>query len=260
MITRLDVEAAGIEGAGICEEKGRYRLVNVLGKIPMYVCKQDKSVAPHLTNDGFWESWITTWILNFVRPGTVFWDVGANTGYYSFIAHVQGAQVCAYEPNPECYNLINKTIEYNRFNGIRVVKKALSDIDGVANLYVPAELHGSASLTAMDEKWDYRAIEVETMRFDSQVSCWGAGKQIMKIDAEGAEEKIFNGMGNRLVEVGKPIILMEYTPNAYSDKFLSALEDYAQLAWINYDGMEQLVTREWIESQTDWVMLVLRPR
>lgn len=259
---RSQIEEFSRRNAGVLEEYNDWKLVRVLGDFDMYVSSNDQSITPHLIADGFWESWITTWMFLNIRPGVVFWDVGANTGYYSFLAYVHGAMVSAFEPNPDYFDMMTATVVRNKWTKsmIRISPKALSDVNGHATLYVPANLHGSASFTPMDKKWGYHEIEVETTRFDHYVRGWGAGKQIMKIDAEGAEEKIFNGMGNRLVEVGKPIILMEYTPNAYSDKFLSALEDYAQLAWINYDGMEQLVTREWIESQTDWVMLVLRPR
>ena len=82
---------------------------------------------------------------------------------------------------------------------------------------------------------------------------------IIKIDDEGAEELIWNG-SRRYRSTNKPTLMIEYTPNAYTAQFLDELEEYGRLRWINFDGQEEPITREQILLQTDWIMLVIRPK
>lgn len=247
------------QGAGIISETDDYYLVRVLDTFEMYVMKDDQSVTPCLVQDGFWESWITQYLMDHIGPGTVFIDVGANTGYYSFLALSEGAVVTAYEPNPAYFDMINKTVEYNDCGyGLRVSPRAISDKVGKATLHIPKNLHGSASFTELDAKWETHEVEVDTMPL---ANLNGAGVYIIKIDAEGHEEKIWDGMASALKErtIRPATVLLEYTPGAYSDQFLDKLEDYAPLRWINHDAQAEPVTRDWLLSQTDWVMLILKP-
>lgn len=256
---RQVLENAARLGAGILDETEDWYWVRVLNSFEMYVHKNDESVTPWLVKDGFWESWITQYIADRIGAGTVFFDVGANTGYYSFLANYMGAMVASYEPNPEYYKMIQATIERQNTNRmpIRVSNTAISDKKGTETLYVPKSLHGSASFTDMDAKWESTPIEVRT----ETLGVNGCGAYLIKIDAEGAEEKIWDGfIGDLKKRVGPAEVLLEYTPNAYSDEFLDKLESYAPLHWINHDGHSEPVTREWVEAQTDWVMLSLNER
>jgi hypothetical protein len=133
---------------------------------------------------------------------------------------------------------------------------AVSDRRGKQTLWVPKRLHGSASFTRMDDVWEAEPVEVDTdiLYFDGASNC------LVKIDAEGAEEKIWDGIHPQLKYAGNNNeFLLEYTPGAYTDNFLDKLESYAPLHWINHDGLRAPVGRDWLLGQQDWVMLSLRP-
>ena len=52
-------------------------------------------------------------ILSRLNSQNIFWDVGANIGFYSIIAGKEmnvGSKVIAFEPEPETYDLLNKNI------------------------------------------------------------------------------------------------------------------------------------------------------
>ena len=66
------------------------------------------------------------WIDDYVKPGEVFFDVGACAGGYSFIAELKGAKVYAFEPAP---HLIKKNIEMNH-SAIRLAEEAVSNEPG----------------------------------------------------------------------------------------------------------------------------------
>lgn len=262
---RQYLEWCGRQDAGPIDETDQWVWARVLGSFDMYVMKGDQSVAPHLVGDGFWESWVSTWMWNNIGPGGVFYDIGAHTGYYSLLAMWAGAHFCSsFEPNPDYYEMMLATRERNQIGSRwRINNVAMSDQKGTATLYVPKHLTGSASFSPIDAKYDVTEIEVETARMDESFGSAGAGIHTFKIDAEGAEEKIWDGLIGYLNRWGSLIdrtrVLLEYTPGSYSGDFLDKLEDYAELAWINEDGQREPVSREWVLSQTDWVMLCLQP-
>ena len=245
--------------AGIIDETEDYYWVRVLNLFDMYVMKDDKSLTPCLVHDGFWESWITEYLIKQDHYATVFYDVGSNCGYYSLLMYRLGAMVSSFEPNPAYFKMMEATIERNGWDkpSFRRSQYAISDKHGTETLWIPKELHGSASFTEMDQKWEAEPLEVKTAPLDHLGGC---GNYIVKIDAEGAEEKVWDGMIDSLKKrIGHSQVLLEYTPGAYSDEFLDKLEDYAPLHWINGNGEAEPVTREWIYAQTDWVMLILDP-
>jgi FkbM family methyltransferase len=255
------IEFLARSNAGIKENIDGYNLVTVLGDIPMLTMPGDESVSPHLEREGFWESWITTWLYNNLNEGSLFVDIGANTGYYSFFAARQGAKVLAVEANPKYVELIRRSRTYNGFH-FPVYNIALSDRAGTVTLSIPDHLHGSASimLDFVGSQWGGTNIKVQSMTLDSMLLvAHQRPSTIIKIDAEGAEEKIFNGMCNTLVD-RRPTLMLEWTPKAYTEKFYDNVLAYGDIYFINHDGGETPVDREWIESQADWVMVAVHPR
>lgn len=268
--TREYVEEKGRLFRQIPQENGEWLQVTALG-IPMYVRKDDYSVSPCLIRDGFWEAWITAWFLNEISPRTWFVDIGANTGYYSLIAAKNGVQsVMAYEPNPKYVEMLRESIkigwEQSRGDWLpekhfNVYPHAVSDKIGRATLTIPENLQGSASIKNVDfAEYNPYQIECTTVTLDHQLA--GIPRQsdmLIKVDAEGAEELIWSGAVNTNY-YHRPVWIIEYSPGSYSVDFLSKLESYGDLAWINHSGEEEAITKEAILADGDWFMLVLRPR
>lgn len=255
------LEFVSRSNAGIKENIDGYNLVTVLGDIPMFTMPGDESVSPHLEREGFWESWITTWLHSHLDEDTLFIDIGANTGYYSFFAAASGAKVLSIEANPKYVDLIKRSRAFNGHH-FSVYNIALAERSGTVTLSIPDHLHGSASIMVdfVGSQWGGSNIEVQAMTLDSVLHVVGhKPKTVIKIDAEGAEEKIWNGMCNTLVD-RRPIIMLEWTPKAYTEKFYDNVLAYGDIYFINHDGGETPVDRQWIESQADWVMVAVHPR
>jgi FkbM family methyltransferase len=150
-----------------------------------------------------------THLLNNVT--TVF-DIGANVGVYTLLAaaRLQGhGQVHAFEPNPDVFPWLARNAERNCFAHARLVQLALSDFDGDANFFLPK--NGAWTNGSLIEGFADQGIPqvIETMRFDTYCSKFGIEKvDLIKIDVEGAELKVLNGMG-ALLEKWKPDIICE---------------------------------------------------
>jgi FkbM family methyltransferase len=257
MTSREMIEFMSKGGAGIISETTDYYWTHVLNRFDMYVSKTDKSVSPHLIQDGFWESWITKWVIDNVNEDTFFIDIGANTGYYSFLANDLGAQVYAFEPNPEYFDMMFATCSRANTKNVYLSNIALSDYHGEAVLHIPLELHGSASLTDIPN-YDTNKVTVSVRPLDDRVTHYPQTHLVIKIDAEGEEERIMRGAKNLIDNAESVVVLLEYTPNAYSSDFVDFLFDNFHVSFVDGAGNEERAFVPWLESQTDWVMLVLR--
>jgi FkbM family methyltransferase len=148
-----------------------------------------------------------------LRPGDIFYDIGANVGFFSLIgARAVGAagRVYAFEPVDENAQAIARNARLNRFDHITVLEVAAGDRDETAPLFV-TEWDGGASLARSAIKTSERVLErqVQMSRVDDLVETHGLKPPtLVKIDVEGAEMAVLRGM-QRTLEDAKPVVLFE---------------------------------------------------
>jgi FkbM family methyltransferase len=132
---------------------------------------------------GFYEPQKQQLVSREVRPGTVFWDVGANVGLYSLLASklVGSGRVFAFEPVPRNLSYLRQHLALNRVANVEVLALAVSDKNGSANFQVEQTCsmgHFSAE----------GGLAVSMATLDSLVA---EGKVLppdcIKMDIEGAE-------------------------------------------------------------------------
>lgn len=159
-----------------------------------------------------------------LKTGTSVFDIGANVGYYTLIAaaHLAGkGQVHAFEPNPRVFKSLQHNIQLNRFANARLEQKVISDRDGEVCFYLPPEAAQSNGSLLPDFVGDQKPVMTESMRFDSYCAHQEIDKvDLVKIDVEGAELKVLNGMGV-LLDRWLPDIICEVL-----EPFAAALDQF----------------------------------
>jgi len=245
----------------------RVVLCRVLGKYIVYADPDDVGITPHLCLDGFWESWITIAIARLLRPGWYCVDVGANHGYYTLImadAVEAAGHVLALEPNPQLAALLQLSLEVNGFQGYtQVVQKAAFDANAQRiNLVIPHRRGFNATLCREATGSD-NVVEVEMVTLDHLTADWPR-VDLIKIDAEGAEEAIWRGM-RQMVERHQGItIVMEVNCLRYADPhaFLHSMQEAGfPLRHIDYDATIKPVTAQQLMTEragTDWMLFLRR--
>ena len=192
-------------------------LCRVLGRYKFFVDTRDVGVATHLMMDGYWEMWNTEMLLREVTPGMTVIDVGAHCGYFStLLADIVGpaGRLLAFEPNPIMATLLAKTIDVNGFASRTTINEvALSSRAGRAGLLVPMNEPKNAHIVGAGVHPN--AIRIDTRRLDSYPEALEA--DFIKIDAEGAEQAIWEGMSGLLARERPLKILLEFTPGRYRD-------------------------------------------
>ena len=132
-----------------------------------------------------------------LAPGDLFVDAGANIGLYTVYACETGAEVVAVEPDPANAGRIRENLEANGVNA-EVVEKALDREPGT--VVMTADLNERNHL--LPDGGEGRVVEATTL--DALV---GDRTAMVKIDVEGAEERVLLGAERALRE--RRITLMQ---------------------------------------------------
>lgn len=259
--TRAELESCT---PNIVDQSSRMWGLRCLDSFTLWALKSDISLTPSLLNHGYWEAWITSWFTRNVHEGDFVVDIGANCGYYTMLfERLVGptGQVVAYECNPEYARALSLTQLQNQAN-FKVVKCAVDDTEGHTLLTFPGDYTGSATITKDEGDWNpnfgaVSSVPVETVTLDGEFEGMPS-PTLVKIDAEGAEERIFDGGSELFHRADAPVIVMEYTPGAYSEEFDDRLFEYGEVTRIGTDGKEHLITRHHLRNLTDWEMIVIR--
>lgn len=219
----------------------RRTAVQVLGDVLLHIDPDDESLAPHLTRDGYWETWVSVAIARAVKPGFVCIDAGAHVGYYTALMSRRGAAgVVAFEPQATLARLIRRTVAESRLmlhTIVDVREYALADLEGQSPLYIYGQLSGSASLGEVPDLKRTGEIAVRTTTLDKETRHL-VRLDLIKIDCEGAEERIWRGMAQTRVRFPNAIIVMEIGHDRGYDMaaFLASIEKWYPLSIVNMSG------------------------
>jgi FkbM family methyltransferase len=145
-----------------------------------------------------------------LRPGDVFFDIGAWAGPYTLLAarlvRPGGGWVYAFEPDPVARNLLERNIAANALSNITVLPYAVTDTAGHAWLGSQA-LGQSQSFVNSAQG----VVEIDTVSLDGFCHQHGVTPAIVKIDVEGAEAKVLAG-GGKVLRRTRAVLLEIHEP------------------------------------------------
>lgn len=182
----------------------------------MFVDSRDLGIAPHLILDGNWEEWITIVLGGFLTPNVVFFDVGANFGWFTLFAATRVKQVHAFEPNVNLFQLLGKSVHVNGMSNVHLVQQALGDIVEQRQLGVSPNWVGNGRIADLEElMFNSQEVTVNTLDsyLNSSKSSLGDEAVVLKIDVEGFEPRVVLG-GKNLVSRPNCTAFVEYHPDA----------------------------------------------
>jgi len=126
-------------------------------------------------------------LLHYLRPGDLFFDIGANVGTYTVLASgVCCAQTWAFEPSPLAIEKLQKNIEVNALRGlVTIYPTAVSDSDGYGYLTVGLDTMNSI-VPHSEQTQDVPMVKLDSVASKNVPS-------LMKIDVEGHDEAVIRG-------------------------------------------------------------------
>jgi len=160
-------------------------------------------------------------IHRFLRPGGIFFDVGANIGYLSAIAANRVGplgQVHSFEPVPRYFARLQSLASRNPSFTIVPNCCAAGESAGKSRILITCEPGQNTMVPGYKSGAEVTGTEeVRTIRLDSYIEGKGLGDiSMIKIDAEGFELPILRGLERYFRSTPhRPVILCEIAPRAY---------------------------------------------
>ena len=180
------------EHVAVCSVRGEVIKLHVTSAVEQFRAKTFETKEPETLD----------WIDEHVRPGDVFYDVGANIGLFSLYAAKRGARVYAFEPEALNYAQLNRNIVLNGL-GERVTAyaTAIADSDHLDELYVRsfergAALHNVGSATDGEGGSfipAHRQGVLCTTLDSAHLKLGLPAPRHIKIDVDGFEKKVLAG-------------------------------------------------------------------
>lgn len=245
-------------------------LCRVLGRYKMYVDTRDIGVVPHLMLDGYWEFWITEFVLRNLKPGQCALDLGAHMGYYTMLmADIVGptGRVLAFEPNPRLNGLLNSNVAVNGYwNVVETRAAAVGDRELAAVPFVSVVSDpkngrlvpgaDAATLAAYEAK-GYQVGAVPMVSLDAAVP--DRPVHFAKIDVEGAEEAVWAGMQRLIARSPEIRIVLEFNPRRCRApaETLAAMAARFPLRRIGFDGFARPCRAEEVLAESEDSILYL---
>jgi FkbM family methyltransferase len=159
-----------------------------------------------------WEDMESGFILDNIKEGDVFIDVGANIGYFSMLAaKKKAAKVLAIEPAPNTFTMLDMNIQHNVLtNVIETFNVALGSKDGKVKFVSSLGPKNHIEYETENIHEGLPAIDVDIITLDGMLRSRKEIEKInfIKVDIEGAEYAFLLG-AQKTIEVFKPMILME---------------------------------------------------
>jgi FkbM family methyltransferase len=136
-------------------------------------------------------------LVDFLKPGATFLDMGANEGFFS----VMGAKLCgphgrvvAVEPQNRMIPVIQENLRLNGLSNVTIVDAAVSDRAGAGIIHLFPEVNTGASGMTHAPRYHVPSQTV-AKRTPTQILDHEnlAHVDLMKVDIEGSEWEMING-------------------------------------------------------------------
>lgn len=147
-------------------------------------------------------------LARYLKPGGVFYDIGANVGFFATLAGKlvgPGGKVYAFEPSPAMAECVRRNAASNNFTHLTVVEAAVSSAPGEAELQL-GDISGKNSIVfgRTEGAVKVRVVSIDHLRQSENI----AAPTVVMVDAEGAEIEILKGMAQTIRE-SRPVIMVE---------------------------------------------------
>jgi len=195
-----------------------------------------------LIEQGDWFEDEIKFVRRWLRPGMQVVDIGANYGCYTLSMAKRisgGGKVWAVEPAASTADYLARSIRLNDLDNVELVRAALSDHAGEANLCI----EDNAELNALSHTQD-DAKKTETVRLltlNHMMDRFGEqGIDFVKLDAEGEEIRILDG-GEAFFSRHSPLVMFELKHgDIVNEGLIARFDAYGYSTYMLIPGLDVL--------------------
>lgn len=199
---------------------GYQALTRTLWGHKMFVDTQDVAITPHLLLDGYWEMWITNFLMGRVREGMTVIEIGTNLGYYTVLLTAligDSGKLHGFEASSKMYDFTHRNLEVNGLlRRAALNQKAVFSQSKTLQFSCFKHHPGGSTVAPVSQKSanhlrdEVEVVEVEAISLDDYFGSNVPKVDLLKVDAEGSEAHIFKGM-ERVIQANPQLeIIFEF--------------------------------------------------
>lgn len=195
-------------------------------------------VQRNLKISGGHEPGVVDYLASRIKPGGLFVDIGAHSGYFSCFVASLGATSLAVELQPSLVNVIRVNAILNNLWSVHVVNAAIGETQGLTQVY---RLDAGPGMQILDENTKRRVPDrlsvnhdlVPCMTLDDLLPAKGFQPLAVKIDVEGAEVRVLKG-ASKLIARRSCAFVIEVHPHLlkdFSNEVADVLDAFPPSGW-----------------------------
>ena len=201
----------------------------------MYVNFDDPLYARVMFIDGIHSYSVTSCFYNEIKSGMKVFDIGANIGYLTLLAARMSGNdglVVAFEPSIESCEILQKSLLLNKYKNVEIINKAIADKSKKGKLFISP--YGSVINKIVDEDDESTSADIEIITLDDFVNMKKIIPDFIKIDVQGAEYLVLEGMKN-LLEKKIPLkLVIEFSSRTQQDKLNNFINYWNKLIKLGF--------------------------
>ena len=196
---------------------------------------------------GYSEPETIRFVLNFLRMGMVFWDIGAHLGEYTLLAARKVGEmgrVESFEPQAGVFTFLSRNVSGNGITNVILHARAVTEHTGAVTLLVHSD---PARTCVMPKELNAANVtdSVSAVSLDDFAKGCDRLPHLIKVDVEGAERFVLKGAESllRLDPGHAPVWLLEFDPhncarfNYHPSQFVEVLHSFGyQTYWVTEGG------------------------
>lgn len=180
----------------------------------------EKTISSYLHSGRYYEPDVSTTLIRLVREGDSIVDVGANAGFFSVLLGAltgKSGQVLSIEPGAHNLSRLKNNLSLNGFSHVTVSDRPVTDKEGEVSFFINSDDSGGNAL------WDPRQFPGNRKTSENPIAhtlsattleraVADAGLRVprlIKIDTEGAEQRILEGAGSLIRDRKVPYVVAE---------------------------------------------------
>ncbi len=160
------------------------------------------------------------------KDNPVIYDCGGNIGisvlYFKYL--YPKAEIKVFEPSPEVFSTLQKNITNNNLEKVEAYSVALSDSDGIIDIFVRQEM-SLATTTADEERHGGIRVSVEKNKLSNFIE---GDVDLLKMDVQLSEVAVFNDLdvSSTMRNISQVIMEFHYSPSSEKNKLSAIIKNF----------------------------------
>ncbi|MDB5280372.1 MAG: Methyltransferase FkbM [Ferruginibacter sp.] len=169
-----------------------------------------ESLGVELLFNGIYEKDMVAFLQNHLKPGDIYFDIGANIGALGMpvIKKKKNVKYFGFEASPTTFEYLKLNFQQNNFHHYELHNNLVYECDNFSTKFYETDKYGEGSLapTFTDHYVFVNSVTLDTFCIERNLT----RINLMKVDVQGFELSVFKGMKQLLLNKKVDNILFEF--------------------------------------------------